>query len=124
MFHGDALAAQAKQKTFETPEEAVGALVQALRDKSEKELSVVLGPGSTALISSGDEVGDREQSAKFIRHYDDKNRLENVGDKKIILHVGNSDWPFPIPLVKTGKNWRFDTKLGKEEILQPPDREE
>jgi hypothetical protein len=117
MFHGDALAAQSKQKTFETPEAAVGALVQALRDNSEKELSVVLGPGSTALISSGDEVGDREQSAKFIRHYDDKNRLENVGDKKIILHVGNSDWPFPIPLVKTGKNWRFDTKLGKEEIL-------
>jgi hypothetical protein len=117
MFQGTALAIQAKQKTFETPEAAVGALVQALRDNSEKELSALLGPGSGALISSGDEVEDREQSAKFIRHYDEKNRLEYVGDKKIILHVGNNDWPFPIPIVKIGKNWRFDTKMGKEEIL-------
>jgi hypothetical protein len=31
--------------------------------------------------------------------------------------VGINDWPFPIPIVKFGKNWRFDTKLGKEEIL-------
>ena len=117
MFQGTALAAQAKQKTFETPEAAVGALVQALRDNNEMELLALFGPGSEALISSGDAVEDREQSAKFIRHYDEKNRLENSGDKKIILHVGNDDWPFPIPIVKIGKNWRFDTKLGKEEIL-------
>jgi DUF2950 family protein len=117
MFQGIALAEQAKQKTFETPEAAVEALVQALRDNSEKDLLALLGPGSSALISSGDEVEDREQSAKFIRHYDEKNRLENIGDRKIILHVGNDDWPFPIPIVKTGKNWHFDTKLGKEEIL-------
>src|SRR5512143_908995 len=117
MFQGTALAAQEKQKTFETPEAAVGALVQALRDHSEKELLALLGPGSAALTSSGDEVKDREQSAKFIRYYDEKNRLEKIGDGKIILHVGNDDWPFPIPIVKTGQNWRFDTKLGKEEIL-------
>jgi hypothetical protein len=117
MFQGTALAAQAKQKTFETPEAAVGALVQALRNNSEKELLALFGPGNAALISSGDEVEDKEQSAKFIRHYDEKNRLENAGERKIILHLGNNDWPFPIPLVKVGKNWRFDTKLGKEEIL-------
>jgi hypothetical protein len=117
MFQGTAQAAQANQKTFETPEAAVGALVQALRDNSEKELSALLGPGSAALISSGDKVEDREQSDKFIRHYDEKNRLENAGDKKIILHVGNNDWPFPIPIVKIGEKWRFDTKMGKEEII-------
>ena len=84
MFQGTALAAQAKQKTFETPEAAVGALVQALRDNSEKELLALFGPGNAALISSEDEVEDREQSAKFIQHYDEKNRLENAGEKKII----------------------------------------
>ncbi len=117
MFRGTAPAAQAKQKTFETPEAAVGALVQALRDNSKKELLALFGPGSETLISSGDKVEDREQSAKFIRHYDEKNSLENAGDRKIILHVGNNDWPFPIPVVKTGTEWRFDTRLGKEEIL-------
>lgn len=117
MFQGTVLAAQAKQKTFDTPEAAVGALVQALRDNSEKELLALFGPGNAAMISSGDEVEDREQSAKFLQHYDEKNRLENAGERKIILHLGNNDWPFPIPIVKTGEHWRFDTKLGKEEIM-------
>jgi hypothetical protein len=45
------------------------------------------------------------------------NKLVKENDKKMILHVGNSDWPLPIPIVKVGKNWRFDTKEGKEEIL-------
>ncbi len=117
MFHGTSVAAKAKQKTFETPAAAVAALIQALRDNNEKELLAILGPGSETLVSSGDQVEDREQSARFIRYYDEKNYLDNEGDKKIVLHVGNNDWPFPIPIVKTGKDWRFDTKLGKEEIL-------
>lgn len=117
MFEGTTTAAQAKQKTFETPEAALGALIQALRDNNEKELLALLGPGSETLISSGDEVEDREQSAQFVRLYDEKNILEKAGEKKMILHVGNNDWPFPIPIMKTGKDWRFDTKLGKEEIL-------
>ncbi len=116
-MQGTSIAAKAKQKTFETPEAAVAALVQALRNNNEKELLAVLGPGSEALVSSGDQVEDREQSAQFIKHYDEKNFLEDTGDRKVILHVGNTDWPFPIPIVKTSKDWRFDTKLGKEEIL-------
>ncbi len=117
MFKWTAVAAQAKQKNFETPEAAVGALVQALRDNSEKELLALLGPGSETLVSSGDKVEDREQSAQFVRYYDERNVLEIAGGRKIILHVGNNDWSFPIPIVKTSKGWRFDTKLGKEEIL-------
>lgn len=117
MFQGTSVAAKAKQKTFETPPAAVAALIQALRDNNEKELLSILGPGSETLVSSGDEVEDREQSAQFVRLYDEKNILEKTGEKKMILHVGNNDWPFPIPIVKTGKDWRFDTKLGKEEIL-------
>ncbi len=116
MSRGTALAAQTKQKTFETPEAAVEALVRAIQENNEKELLALFGPGSETMISSGDQVDDREIRAKFIRYYDDKSRLENAGDK-IILHVGNSDWPFPIPIVRTGKDWLFDTKLGKEEIL-------
>lgn len=117
MFPGTAPAAQVKQKTFETPAAAVGALVQALRGNNEKDLLALFGPGNEALISSGDAVEDREQSANFVRRYDEKNRLEKAGDSKVVLHVGNDDWPFPIPVVKTGEDWRFDTKLGKEEVL-------
>ena len=117
MFQGTALAAQPKQKTFETPEAAVEALVKALRDDNEKELLAIFGPGSETLISSGDKVDDREREEEFVRLYGEQNRLETAGDKKLIVHVGKNDWPFPIPIVKVGESWRFDTKQGKEEIL-------
>jgi hypothetical protein len=114
---GAAEAAQPKQKTFDSPEAAVQALVQALGDDSEKELFAILGPGSEALISSGDPVDDRERRNKFLRYYDEKNRLETADEAKVILHVGDNDWPFPIPIVKAGESWRFDTKQGREELL-------
>jgi hypothetical protein len=117
MFQGTALAAQPKQKTFGTPEATVEALVKALRDHNEKELVALFGPGSETLISSGDKVDDRERREEFVRLYGEANRLEPVGDNKLIVHVGKNDWPFPIPIVKTGGSWRFDTKQGKEEIL-------
>jgi hypothetical protein len=34
-----------------------------------------------------------------------------------MLQIGNDAWLFPIPLVKDSTSWRFDTKEGKEEIL-------
>ena len=33
------------------------------------------------------------------------------------LVIGNEDWPFPVPLVKDGNRWRFDTAAGKTEVL-------
>ena len=117
MFQGAALAAKPAQKTFGTPEAAVEALVKALRDHNEKELVALFGPGSETLISSGDEVDDRERMEKFVRLYGEANRLEPAGDKKLIVYVGKNDWPFPIPIVKVGESWRFDTKRGREEIL-------
>jgi hypothetical protein len=117
MFQGAALAAKPTQKTFGTPEAAVEALVKALRDHNEKELVALFGPGSETLISSGDKVDDRERMEKFVRSYGEKNRLQHEDETKLILHVGNNDWPFPIPLVKSADRWRFDTKQGREEIL-------
>ena len=116
-LQGTALAAKPKQKVFPSPESAVEAFVQALRGHDEKALFILLGPGSEPLISSGDAVDDRERRETFVQLYDEKNRLETTKGKKVIVHVGNKDWPFPIPIVKTGANWRFDTKQGKQEIL-------
>jgi len=35
----------------------------------------------------------------------------------VIVRVGVEDWPLPIPLVKDGNEWRFDTANGLQEIL-------
>ena len=38
-------------------------------------------------------------------------------NERAVLVIGNREWPFPIPLVKQGGAWRFDTEAGAEEIL-------
>jgi hypothetical protein len=114
---GKGYAAAPAQKTFKSPDEAVNALIDAVKKNDTYALLAIFGPGSRGLVSSGDEVADRTASGQFVGHYDEKNRLEQVNKDKVVLHIGNDDWPFPIPIVKTGKIWRFDTKAGKHEIL-------
>ena len=31
--------------------------------------------------------------------------------------IGDEQWPFPVPLIKTGYAWQFDSEEGKEEVL-------
>ena len=116
-MQGPAAAAKSRQTSFDSPEAAVEAFIGALVNHDEKELRALFGPGSESLISSGDAADDRQRREEFVRLYGEKYRLEAAGDRKMILHVGNNDWPFPIPIVKTGSTWRYDTKQGKEEIL-------
>ncbi|HUL37090.1 MAG TPA: DUF2950 domain-containing protein [Thermodesulfobacteriota bacterium] len=116
-FYESAFAADAKQKSFKSPEEAVNALVGAVKGNDTKELLMIFGPAGKELIFSGDEVADKAWRDRFVKAYEEMNKLVSENDKKIILHVGNGDWPYPIPVVKKGENWFFDTKAGKEEIL-------
>jgi len=109
--------AKAKSKTFASPEEAVKALVNAMKTVDKAELSAIFGPGSESLISSGDDVEDKFVRERFLRKYEERNSLEKKGDDEVLLQVGRDDWPFPIPLRRKGSAWVFDTKAGKEEIL-------
>lgn len=111
------LAKTIQQKSFASSEEAVNALVIAVRANDTKEMLTILGPEGKELISSGDEVADKVGREKFIRAYDEMNKLEKESSGKIILHVGKDDWPLPIPIVEKNNMWVFDTKAGKEEIL-------
>ena len=112
-----AFAADAKQKDFKSPEEAIKTLVDAVKANDTKELSAIFGPAGKELISSGDDVADETGREHFVKAYEEMNKLVNENDKKVILHVGNGDWPLPIPIVKKGESWFFDTTAGREEIL-------
>ncbi|MCL5022726.1 MAG: DUF2950 domain-containing protein [Nitrospirae bacterium] len=114
---GSSAASKVKQKTFASPEEAVKALIDAIKTDNKTELSVIFGPGSSSQLSSGDDVSDRAERERFLKAYEEKNCLEKKDNDKAILLVGNDDWPLPIPIVKKGSTWYFDTKAGKEEIL-------
>ncbi len=109
--------AEAQQKTFKSPEEAVKGLMDAVKSNNTKELMAIFGPAGKEIISSGDEVADKAGREHFIKDYEEKSSLEKETDKKLILVVGNREWPLPIPIVKKGETWVFDTKAGKEELL-------
>jgi hypothetical protein len=67
-------------------------------------------------MSSGDPVADKQRRAGFLKAYEEKNRLVTEKEKTIVV-LGKNDWPFPIPVVKRGDKWVFDTDAGREEIL-------
>lgn len=101
---------------FDSPEAGVQALVGALRPYDQAKATAVLGADADDVLSSGDAVADENMRGKFLEAYDRKHSIATE-DGKATLLVGENDWPMPIPLVKGGSKWRFDTAAGKEEIL-------
>ena len=73
----------------------------------------IFGPGAKELIFSGDAVADRQRRARFLKAYDEKNRLVQQGNNMVLV-IGNKDWPFPIPVIKKSESWVFDLHKAKK----------
>lgn len=109
-------AAAVQQKSFGSAEEAVKALVTAAKNNDSKEILAIFGPAGKDLIFSGDAVADKQRRERFLKAYEEKNQLAPEGKNRILV-ISKQDWPFPIPLVRKGRSWVFDTDKGKQEIL-------
>ena len=112
-----ALAVAPAQRTFASAEDAASALVQAVKAHDRTAVLAVLGNGAETTLSSGDTAADRAAAERFVATYEAKHKLASEGDAKATLTLGDDDWPFAFPLVKTGTGWRFDTEAGKTEML-------
>jgi hypothetical protein len=112
-----ASAATVKQKGFASPEDAVQALVKAIKKNDKKEVSAIFGPEAKALMSSGDPVEDKEGGEQFAKAFEESYSIRLRSPEVAILHIGSQDFSFPIPLVKNGNTWVFDGKAGKEEVV-------
>src|SRR5271167_2576896 len=106
-----------QQQTFTTPEDAVVALVDANKSGDLNALRAVFGAAGEKLLDSGDPVIDQRGREVFLVAYMEKAALMTVSPTGAVLYVGNEEWPFPIPLVKQGQAWHFDTAAGAQEIL-------
>lgn len=116
-FTGNSIAVDVQQKVFPSPEDAVKALIAAAKSENKDQLIDIFGPGSDDLISSGDEKADEIAMQNFVKRTEEMNHIDYKADGKAILNIGNDDWPFPVPIIKDGDKWRFDTAAGMEEIL-------
>ncbi|HTP67807.1 MAG TPA: DUF2950 domain-containing protein [Dongiaceae bacterium] len=108
-----------QQKLFTTPQKAADALIQAATTYDVPTLKQILGSGSEDLFESEDPVRDKNNATEFVTKAQQKTEI-SVNPKNsamATLLVGNDGWPLPIPIVRKGSEWRFDTKAGREEVL-------
>jgi hypothetical protein len=101
---------------YASADEAVAALVEALRAGHARGLVAVLGSAGRPLVKSGDPVVDVQNRERFLHAYEASHKLVAKGEA-MELRIGADDWPFPVPLVKDAKGWWFDVRRGREEVL-------
>jgi hypothetical protein len=106
-----------QQEQFASPDAAAASLVAALRRQDEARLKQILGPQGAHILSSGDLVSDRADADRFLALYDENHWVQPEVNGSTTLVVGQAAWPFPVPIVKAGDAYAFDTETGKEEIL-------
>jgi hypothetical protein len=110
-------AGAAEQTSFDTPEAAVAAFVDALEKDDTTSLQTMLGPDTGELLSSGDAVQDKSDRAKFVAAYRAKHALVPAGTDAMTLVVGDDDHEFPIPVVKRADRWFLDGQEGADELV-------
>jgi len=110
---------QPGQKEFDTPKQAADALIQVATNLDVTAAKEILGPDGEDIVSSEDPVMDKNRATAFANKAKEKTSVEidKQNSNHAILLVGKDDFPLPIPIVKQNGKWFFDTKVGREEIL-------
>jgi hypothetical protein len=104
---------------FDTPQQAADALVAAAEKFDVVALTHIFGPNGNDIVFSGEVSQDRKHASDFAAQAREKKSvsMDPHGAGRAFLLVGDEDWPFPAPLVKTGQKWYFDGKAGRQELL-------
>jgi len=114
---GLAATKESEPRIFRSPASAAAALVEAARADDLKEMTAILGSDAKEIVSSGDPVADNNAREEFTRRYDQMHRLSYDDQGRVMLYIGAENWPLPIPIVKRGDGWAFDSAAGEEQML-------
>jgi hypothetical protein len=106
------------QKTFDSPEAATQALMDAASKNDTASLREILGSSAKGILTSGDPKQDEAERQEFAKIAGEKHHLEqsSMNSHVKVLLIGDQDWPFPIPLLHEGESWRFDSARGAVEV--------
>ena len=105
------------QTRFKTDQEAAAALISACETNNRDALLALAGKEYRDLVDTGDEAAERATRSDFAALAKEKLVLQKKSDTVTEILVGNTQWPFPIPLVRESDSWRFDTAAGAEEMV-------
>jgi hypothetical protein len=112
-------ASQEPQMTFANPQVAAESFIAAVEKFDETSLMQILGPNGYVIIHSGETVVDKEIAAEFASLARTKMNVV-IGKRNrnlAFITVGDDSWQFPVPIIKKGRTWFFDTDAGLQEIL-------
>jgi hypothetical protein len=104
------------QRIFQTPDQAAQALNDAAKAQGSDTLLAIFGADGKDLVDSSDPATSRRARQVFNVAFKEGWRWIDEGTGKTLV-IGHESWPFPVPLVKEGTGWRFDTAAGKEEVI-------
>jgi hypothetical protein len=102
------------QQVFSSPAAAADALVDAIAASDPDALKRVLGADWKRFIPTADV--DQDDVYAFLAAAAKSKKLVAQRADTAHLAVGAEGWTLPIPIVKRGDGWRFDTRAGAEEI--------
>ncbi len=100
----------AAQERFDSAEAAAQAVIDAVDNHDSARLATIFGPRAKGILTSGDAAQDRDEQAEFARLARTRHRLEIslMNPNRAVLAIGDEDWPFPVPIVRTKGKWSFD----------------
>ena len=107
-------------KQFDTADQAADELLKAAAAFDVAALTQILGPDSDDLVNSEDQVSDKNNATAFVEKAKEKKEIRPADPKNpnmMIMVVGKDEFSLPIPIVKQKGKWTFDTKVGRQEIL-------
>jgi hypothetical protein len=106
-------------RTFDTPQKAADALIDAAQEFDVAVLEEIFGPDGDDIVLSGEYAQDRQRASEFAAQAREKKSvsIDPKSGSRAFLIVGDEDWPFPVPLVKQGGKWSFDANAGRQELL-------
>jgi hypothetical protein len=102
--------------SFASPGAAAQEFAEAVRKDDKASLSAMLGPESAPLLNPDTVQGGNERKS-FLQAYDSVRLLVPAGPEAFFLEVGAGRWPLPLPIVKSGNEWKFDTRTGIRELV-------
>jgi Protein of unknown function (DUF2950) len=114
---GSALPTHADPANFPTPNAAVFALKAALAKDDVDALVDIFGAEHADIVLGADPASGRVMRQRAAAAAREKVVLRRDSAERITLVLGKNGWPMPIPLVRRGDRWMFDTAVGEQEIL-------
>lgn len=112
----DGAVVQTEQRSFATPEDATSAVKAALDADDPDALLDIFGHEYGEVVLGTDPASARVARQRASMLARERLAPRRVDPRAVTLEFGDQAWPMPIPLVRDGAYWIFDTEAGAAEI--------